>query len=74
MLLAEVPTETRLAMKHEGSDVVAMRTTVGAAAKLTVAERDHGIAKFERYDAALFAESGPISAADDHEAAEVHPD
>lgn len=31
-----------LAMRHAGSDVVAMRTTVGAAARLTVVERDHG--------------------------------
>jgi hypothetical protein len=43
--------ETELTLQHRGSDVVAMRTTVGVAAGLTVWERDDGHARFETYRA-----------------------
>jgi len=40
-----------LVMRHDGSDIVVMRTTVGAAARLTVAERDRGNGpRFEPYN------------------------
>lgn len=37
-----VPPETELTMTHAGSTIVAMRATVGAAAKLRVEEGEHG--------------------------------
>jgi hypothetical protein len=43
VLLAEgVAPEARIAMRHEGSPHVALSSTVGKAAKLTVVERDRG--------------------------------
>lgn len=69
-LLAEgVPPETVLLMKHEGSDVVAMRTTVGAAAKLTVAERDRDSPRFTRWKAQPAFVMSSQAATDDPEAA-----
>src|SRR5262245_51465683 len=43
ILLAEgADPETPIAMRHAGADHAALRSTVGAAARLTVVERDHG--------------------------------
>jgi hypothetical protein len=38
----------RVIMRHEGSDIDAMRTTVGTAAKLHVIEPDYGAPTFTR--------------------------
>jgi hypothetical protein len=43
VFLAEgVPPDTRIAMRHAGSDHDALSSTIGKAAGLTVAERDRG--------------------------------
>jgi hypothetical protein len=52
-LLAEgVPPDTVLEARHKGSSVVALRSTVGEAAKWTVRERDKGGIRRERFDPA----------------------
>lgn len=52
-----------IGMRHAGSTIIAMRTTVGAAARLTVAERDHGNGpRFEPYRATSFAAGEPPAA------------
>lgn len=44
--------DAELWMRHAGSSIVAMRTTVGAAARLTMAERDQGSGpRYEPYSA-----------------------
>ena len=48
-LLPLVEATEPLLMRREDTDFDALRSTVGEAAKLTVAERDHGIARFERW-------------------------
>jgi hypothetical protein len=50
-LLAEgvVTPETPVAMRHEGKDYDALRSTVGAAAKLTVSDSDTGRPKFKTF-------------------------
>jgi hypothetical protein len=56
-----------LAMRHAGSDIVAMRTTVGAAARLTVKE---GPTRFVVYDPSGGRPEGSYAATDLTEAAE----
>jgi hypothetical protein len=51
-LLAEgVPPDTVIETRHEGSTIVAQRTTVGEAAKWTVKEHDKGGLQRKRYEA-----------------------
>jgi hypothetical protein len=40
--------DTPLVMRHEGSAVIAMRTTVGVAVGLTAEDRNRGTARFTR--------------------------
>jgi hypothetical protein len=40
---------TILQLRHAGSDTISLRTTIGAAAKLTVIERDRHGPRFEPY-------------------------
>lgn len=49
-----VPLDQPLAMIHEGSNTVALRSTVGAAAKLTVQDNDQGV-RLRRYNPNPFA-------------------
>ena len=50
VLLAEgIPPETPIAMQHKGSATIAMTSTVGAAAKLTVKEKPNG-PKFRKWE------------------------
>ena len=50
VLLAEgIPPETPIAMQHKGSATIAMTSTVGEAAKLTVKEKPNG-PKFEKWE------------------------
>jgi len=44
-----VSPELWIEMRHDGSSVVALRATVGTAAKLTVKDRDNGRPGFARY-------------------------
>jgi hypothetical protein len=41
--------DTPLVMRHEGSAVIAMRTTVGVAAGLRVVDSDRGMLRFRSY-------------------------
>lgn len=54
-----------ITMRHEGSEIVAMRSTVGAAARLTVEERDHKPIRFGIYRAwnGDSADAGPSNSA-----------
>lgn len=50
LLLAEgVPPDAPLTLQHRGSDTIAMRTTVGAAAELTVEEGDRPSPRFRKF-------------------------
>ena len=50
VLLAEgIPPETPIAMQHKGSATIALSSTVGEAAKLTVKERPNG-PKFSKWE------------------------
>lgn len=70
VLLGEgVPPETILAMRHEGDDIITMRTTVGDAAKLTVVEPDRGSPRFKRWEALSARPAASHSASDGSEAA-----
>jgi hypothetical protein len=44
-----VPDETPITMRHEGEIEVALRSTVGAAAKLTIVENEREGPRFARY-------------------------
>jgi hypothetical protein len=58
---------TRIAMRHIGADDDALTSTVGAAAKLTVVERNRGNGPgFEQWNQERFAaETSPVSFDDD---------
>ena len=45
------PATDAVVMQHQGSGVDALRSTIGAAARLSVKERDRGGLLFERWDA-----------------------
>jgi len=49
-LLAEgIPPETPIMMRHQGSETISLRSTVGEAAKLTVKEKPNG-PKFQKWE------------------------
>jgi hypothetical protein len=61
VLLADgIDPATPLRMRHEGSSVISFRSTVGAAANLTVKETPHG-PKFRTYDPATEGAEEPSS-------------
>jgi|SRR6516162_7613839 len=49
LLAAGYPTETTLVMKHAGSGVEALRTTIGSAARLTVETDEQGRPIFRQW-------------------------
>jgi hypothetical protein len=49
LLALGYPPETAIQSRHQGSEVVAMRSTVGEAAKWTIKERDRGGLRKERW-------------------------
>jgi hypothetical protein len=50
LLLAEgVDPATKLVMRHSGSEIDALRSTIGAAAKLTVSDDNSGKPRFRSY-------------------------
>jgi hypothetical protein len=68
-----VPASTELAMRHAGSSIVAMRTTVGAAARLTV-EEGEGAPRFRPYKAPTFRDGSANSADRGSEASGIGPE
>jgi hypothetical protein len=68
------PTDT-ITMRHAGSHTVAMRSTVGVAAKLTVDETSgNGTPRFRPYDAPQMSNQPPPAAVSGSEAIDIPAD
>jgi hypothetical protein len=74
VLLAEgVASSTTVAMRHAGSEVNALSTTVGYGAKLTVVEGDDRRPTFVRWTPSIYASVRPPSDLSDGRATRVAP-
>jgi hypothetical protein len=68
LLASGFSAEAAIVMRHAGSQIEALRSTVGAAARLTVAEGDRGAPRFRRWKAMPLREGSPPIAPIDYPA------
>jgi hypothetical protein len=59
LIASGYPADAVVVMRHAGSETEALRSTVGAAARLTVAEGDRGAPRFRRWKAMPLREGSP---------------